>query len=64
VHTAGFDDDAGVWRLVDVWETREQAERFMQRMGEMVPPEELPRPDAAVEPIRAAYYELHGFVKN
>ena len=27
VHTAGFDDDNGVWRLVDVWESRkEQAE--------------------------------------
>ena len=41
VHTAGFDDDNGVWRLVDVWETREQAEQFMQRMMGMVRPEEL-----------------------
>ena len=64
VHTAGFDDDSGVWRLVDVWETREQAERFMKRMMEMVTPEELPRPDTAVEPTREAYYELHDFVKN
>ena len=63
VHTAGFDDEAGVWRSVDVWETREQAERFMKRMGD-VTPEELPRPDTAVEPTRAASYELHGFVKN
>ena len=28
-HTAGFDDEAGVFRIFDVWETREQAERFL-----------------------------------
>ena len=65
MHTAGFDDDNGVWRLVDVWETQEQADRFMQRMMEMVTPEELPRPDTAVQqPTRHGYYELHDFVKN
>ena len=37
-HTAGFDDDNGVWRLVDVWETREQGEKFMERMMGMVGP--------------------------
>lgn len=65
VHTAGFDDDNGVWRLVDVWETREHADRFMQRMLEMFEPEELPRPDTAAEqPSRQGYYELHDFVKT
>jgi len=29
IHTAGFDDEAGVFRILDVWETREQAERFL-----------------------------------
>jgi hypothetical protein len=53
VHTAGFDDESNVWRLVDVWDTREQADRFMERMMEMVKPEELPRPDTATqEPSR------------
>lgn len=28
-HTAGFDDEAGVFRILDVWETREDAERFL-----------------------------------
>jgi len=65
VHTAGFDDHNGVWRLVDVWETREQAERFMQRMMELVTPDELPRPDTATQtPTREGYYELHDFLKN
>jgi hypothetical protein len=64
VHTAGFDDDTGVWRQVDIWETQEQGERFMQQMMEMVTPESLPRPDTAAEPpSRQASYELHGFLK-
>ncbi|HEY5872364.1 MAG TPA: hypothetical protein VIT46_03925 [Gaiellaceae bacterium] len=64
-HTAGFDDDNGVWRLVDVWETREQGEKFMERMMGMVRPEELPRPDTAAQrPTREGFYELHDLVKN
>jgi hypothetical protein len=65
VHAAGFDDGNGVWRMVDIWESREQADRFMGRMMTMVRPEELPRPDTATEkPMRESYYELHDFVKN
>jgi hypothetical protein len=64
-HTAGFDDDNGVWRLVDVWETREQAEKFMERMMGMVRPEELPRPDTAAQhPTREGFYELHDLVTS
>ena len=29
IHTAGFDHDSGVFRVFDVWESREQADRFM-----------------------------------
>ena len=36
IHTAGFDDDAGVFRVFDVWETREQAEAFEARVMEIV----------------------------
>ena len=36
VHTAGFDDEAGVWRQVDVWESREQADRFMEQLMKSV----------------------------
>ena len=65
LHAAGFDDGNGVWRMVDIWESREQADRFMERMMNMVRPEELPRPDTATEkPMRESYYELHDFVKN
>src|SRR6185437_13563275 len=30
VHTAGFDQADGVFRIFDVWESREQGERFMR----------------------------------
>ena len=51
--------------MLDVWESKDKADRFMERVMGMVRPEELPRPDTAAEkPIREARYELHDFVKN
>ena len=66
VHTAGFDDDAGVFRIMDVWETREQAERFL---AENVQPhiergpEAFPNPGAFSPPTRDGFYELHHVVE-
>ena len=62
VHTAGFDKDAGVFRIMDVWESQAQAERFI---AERVQPlmqqglEALPDPENATPPTREAFYELH-----
>ncbi len=59
-HTAGFDDDASVFRIFEVWETRDQCERFMrERLMPLV--EELAGENAP-PPDRQALYELHGFV--
>lgn len=59
-HTAGFDEEAGVFRIFDVWETREQGERFTR---ERVMPiiEELSAGGGANlrPPDREAWYELH-----
>ena len=60
VHTAGFDQDGGVFRIFDVWETREQAEVFEARVMEIVA-EIVPLGTPA--PARAASYELHDVVK-
>src|SRR5512132_2690574 len=30
VHTAGFDKDAKVFRIMDVWESQDHAERFIE----------------------------------
>jgi hypothetical protein len=64
VHTAGFDHDAGVFRIFDVWETREQGERFI---NEQLNPIIEPMAAAAqasgdttfVPPTRDGWYELH-----
>ena len=59
IHTAGFDDEAGVFRIFDVWETREQGERFMQeRLQPILEEMVASRPDLQ-PPSREAWYELH-----
>jgi hypothetical protein len=60
IHTAGFDDDAGVFRIFDVWESQDQAEalqaRVMELVGDMVPAD-------TPGPTRSTYYELHDVVR-
>jgi hypothetical protein len=65
VHTAGFDDEAGVFRILDVWETREQAERFIAEHLQPIVgqgPGAFPNPGAFTEPSRDGFYELHHVV--
>jgi hypothetical protein len=58
-HTAGFDEDAGVFRIFDVWETREHGERFMnERLMPII--QELGGGGSELRPPdREAWYELH-----
>ena len=65
VHTAGFDDEAGVFRILDVWETREHADRFLAEHVQPIVeegPAGFPNPDAFTEPSRHGFYELHHVV--
>jgi hypothetical protein len=61
IHTAGFDDEMGVFRIFDVWASREQAERFNDE--KLMPIlKELLGDDwqsTALAPSRDYYYELH-----
>jgi hypothetical protein len=64
-HTAGFDDEDGVFRNFDVWESRKQAERFYaDRIQPMIDqgPEAFPRPESFTPPTRDGYYDLHDVV--
>jgi len=64
-HTAGFDDEAGVFRIFDVWETREQADRFLaEHVQPLVEqgPGAFPNPDTFTMPSRDGFYELHDVV--
>jgi len=61
-HTAGFDDDAGVFRILDVWESREQGERFLaEHVQPLIEqgPSAFPNPDSFTPPTRDLFYELH-----
>ena len=62
VHTAGFDEEAGVFRIFDVWESREDAERFIREELEPVVQKLFAdRPDAP-PPTRQYFYELHDLI--
>ena len=67
LHSAGFDDESGVFRIVDVWETREQGERFQkEHIDPMIEsgPQNFPNPGNFTPPTREAYYELHDVIKG
>ena len=64
VHTAGFDEDAGVFRIFDVWETREDGERFIREQLQPILAELMAsRPDAT-PPDRETWYELHDLMAS
>ena len=64
IHTAGFDHDAGVFRIFDVWETREQGDKFVnERLGPIVEPMAAAASQSGdttfAPPSRETWYELH-----
>lgn len=64
IHTAGFDHDAGVFRIFDVWQTREQGEKFIEeQLGPIIEPMAVAAQERGDEtftpPSREAWYELH-----
>jgi hypothetical protein len=64
LHTAGFDHDAGVFRIFDVWTSREHGERFMtDRLNPIIEPlaaAAMERADGSFDPpSREGWYELH-----
>jgi hypothetical protein len=65
IHTAGFDTDAGVFRIFDVWETREQGQRFMdEQLNPVIEPMAAAAGDDFAPPTRDGWYELHDVLKG
>lgn len=67
IHTAGFDLDAGVFRILDVWETREHGERFIkEKLNPIIEPMAAAAQQSGDEtfapPSRETWYELHDTV--
>ena len=63
VHTAGFDEDDGVFRILDVWETREHGERFTRDRLTPIMEEMLGEAEDVPPPARDGLYELHNVVR-
>ena len=64
-HTAGFDDEAGVFRIFDIWESKEQAQQFIEEHLQPVidlGPDAFPNPGAFGPPPQDRFYELHNVV--
>jgi hypothetical protein len=63
LHTAGFDNEAGVFRIFDVWETREDGERFMKEQLDPIIASMIAAATESGEefapPARESWYELH-----
>jgi hypothetical protein len=61
-HTAGFDDESGVFRIVDTWESREAAQSFYEgTLGPLVQ-QMLANDPNATPPERELMYELHDVI--
>jgi hypothetical protein len=62
VHTAGFDEDDAVFRILDVWETREHGERFTRERLTPIMEALLGDAEDVPPPARDGSYELHNIV--
>ena len=63
LHSAGFDHDAGVFRIFDVWQTRDDGERFTkEKLGPIIESmiaAATERGEDFAPPAREGWYELH-----
>jgi hypothetical protein len=59
IHTAGFDEQAGVFRIFDVWESREAWETFF---NDRVLPVVRPMMEEGRRAPETRVYELHDFM--
>lgn len=64
VHTAGFDEEKGVFRILDVWESEEDAQRFIDERLMPIVNELLAGRDDAPPPSRQYFYELHDVARG
>ena len=62
MHTAGFDHERGVFRIFDVWESREAGETWMADVLNPVLERMMaaaPNPEALAPPAADYWYDLH-----
>ena len=64
VHTAGWDEKAGVFRILAVWDSAQQAETFMRDRVQPLLEEGPVNPDRREEPDLESIYETHHVVRG
>ena len=64
VHTAGWDEKAGVFRILAVWDSAQQAEAFMRDRVQPLLDEGPVNPDRREEPDLESIYETHHVVRG
>jgi hypothetical protein len=62
-HTAGFDEQSGVFRIFDIWETQADAQRFIEGTLNPILQEVFAGRQDVQPPAREYFYELHDFLK-
>ena len=63
IHSAGFDDADGVFRIFDIWESKEQAQQFIEANLQPLM-DQIPSPETFTEPTRDEFYELHNVIQQ
>ena len=63
-HTAGWDEQAGVFRIFDVWESAEDAQSFMSTRLRPILDEGPIDPERGEQPDLETMYELHHSVRG
>jgi hypothetical protein len=62
LHYAGWDERAGVFRLVSIWDTHEQGQAYVD--DKVMPAvRQVVGPDLGIPPSRDDSYELHNLVQ-
>lgn len=64
VHTAGWDEKAGVFRILAVWESAPQAQAFMRDRVQPLLEEGPVNPVRQEEPDLESMYDVHHFVRG
>jgi hypothetical protein len=59
IHCAGFDEEAGVFRIFNVWETEEDGRRFEAERVMPIVLELVAEGRGGAMPMRESYYDLH-----
>ena len=63
-HTAGWDEQGGVFRIVAIWDSADEAQSFMRDRLRPILDEGPADPERGEQPDLESFYELHHCVRG